>query len=96
VEGGEVYDEQKCGDGGSLRDTDRDGSKEARGPLEHQAAGTNAEEGANPLDQVWANPFSVKDRKELGRLHVIEAPLHIKEESGDFIAEPVEELNIVW
>jgi len=50
VEGGDVYDKQKWGDGGSLRGHDRDGSKEARGPLECQAAGAIPEERADPLD----------------------------------------------
>ena len=57
MEGGDVYDEQKRGDGGSLRDPDRDGSEEARGPLERQAAGAVPDERADPLDQVWADPF---------------------------------------
>ena len=64
MEGGDVYDEQKWGDGGSLRDPDRDGSEEAWGPLEGQAAGAISEEGADPLDEVWADPFSVEERKE--------------------------------
>ena len=90
MEGGDVYDEQKWGDGGPLRDPDRDGSEEARGPLERQAAGAIPEERADPLDQVWANPLSAEERKERGRLHVIEAPFHIDEDSGDFVAEAVE------
>ena len=58
--------------------------------MERQAAGTMCEERADPLDQVWADPLSVEERMEPGRLHVIEAPLHIKEETGDFVAEAVE------
>jgi len=50
VEGGDLNDKQKWGDGGSLRDPDRDGSKEARGPLERQAAGAIPDERADPLD----------------------------------------------
>jgi len=90
VEGGDIYDEQKWGDGGSLRDPDRDRTGEASGPLERQAAGAISEERADPLDQVCADPLSAEERKERGRLHIIEVPLHIKEESGDFVAEAVE------
>jgi len=90
VEGGDVYDEQKWGDGGSLRDPDRDGSEEATGPLERQAAGAIPNERADPLDQVWADPLSAEERKERWRLHVIKAHLHIKEESGDVVTEAVE------
>jgi len=90
VEGGDVYDKQTWRDGGFLRDPNRDGSEEARGPLECQAAGAIPEERADPLDQVWADPLSAEERKEGGRLHVIEAPLHIEEESGDLVAEAVE------
>jgi len=64
VEGGNVYNEYKRGDGGSLGDPDRDRSEEARGPLERQAAGAIPDEGADPLDQVWADPLSVEERKE--------------------------------
>jgi len=52
VEGGVVYDQKKGRDGGSLRDPDREGSEEARGPLERQVAGAISEERADPLDQV--------------------------------------------
>jgi len=58
--------------------------------LERQATGVISEERADPLDQVMADPLSAEERKERGRLHVIEATLHIKEESGDFVAEAVE------
>ena len=54
-----------------------------------------SKERANPLDQVRADPLSAEEGEERGRLHVIEASLHIKEESGDFVAEAVEGLNIV-
>jgi len=64
VEGGDVYDKQKWGDGGSLRDPDRYGSKEAGGPLEREAAGAVSEESANPLDQVRADPLPAEERKE--------------------------------
>jgi len=50
VEGGDVYNEQKWGDRGALRDPDRDRSEEARGPLEREAAGAIPEERADPLD----------------------------------------------
>ena len=90
MEGGDVYDKQKWGDGGSLRDPDRDGSEEVRGPLQRQAAGAIPEERADPLDQVWADPLSAEERKERRRLHVIKALLHIKEESGDLVAQAVE------
>jgi len=64
-------------------------------PLEPQAAGTVSEERANPLNQVQANPLSAEKRKEGGRLHVVKAPFHIEEESGDLVAEAVEGFNIV-
>jgi len=64
VEGGDVYHEQKRGDGGSLRDPDRDGGEGARGPLEPQATSTVPEEKADPLDQVWADPFPTEEREE--------------------------------
>jgi len=50
VEGGDVYDEQKWGDGGSLRDPDRNGGEKAAGSLERQAAGSVSKERADPLD----------------------------------------------
>jgi len=77
VERGNVYDEQKRGDGGSLRDPDRDGGKGARGPLERQATSAVSEERAGPLDQVRADPFLAEEREERGGLHVIEASLNI-------------------
>ena len=64
VQGGDVYDEQEGGDGRTLRDPDRYGSEMAGGPLERQAAGAVPEERTDPLDQVWANPFSAEERKE--------------------------------
>jgi len=64
VQGGDVYDKQKWGDGGSLRDPNRDGSKEASGPLQRQVAGAIPEERADPLDQVWADPLSAEEREE--------------------------------
>jgi len=64
VEEGDVYDEQKRGDGGSLRDPDRDGGEGARGPLERQATSTVPEERADPLDQVWADPSPAEEREE--------------------------------
>jgi len=73
-----------------VRDPDRDGSEEARGPLDRKAAGAISEERADPVDQVWADPLYAERSNERGRLHVIEAPLHIKEESGNFVAESVE------
>jgi len=54
-----------------------------------------SEEGADPLDQVRADPLPMEERKERGGLHVVKASLHIKEESGDFVSEAVEGLNIV-
>jgi len=64
VEGGDVYDKQKGGDGGSLREPDRDRSEKGRGPLKCQAAGAVSEERADPLDQVWADPLSTEERDE--------------------------------
>ena len=64
MKGGDVYDAQEGGDGTTLRDSDRNGSEVARGPLERQAAGTVSEARANPLDQVWADPFSAEEREE--------------------------------
>jgi len=64
VEGGDVYDEQQRGDGGSLRDPDRDGGEGARGPLERQATSAVSEEGADPRDQVRADPFPAEEREE--------------------------------
>jgi len=64
VEGGDVYDEQKRGDGGSLRDPNRDGGKGARGPLERQATSAVSEESADPLDQVRADPSPAEEREE--------------------------------
>ena len=64
MEGGDVYDEQKGGDGGCLRDPDRDRSEKARGTLERQAAGAVSEERADPLDQVSAEPLSTELREE--------------------------------
>jgi len=95
VDGGDIYDEQKGGDGGSFGGPNPDGSEKARGPLNRHAAGVVSEERADPLDQVRADPLSTEEREERGRLHVLEAPLHIEEESGDFVAEAVEGLNIV-
>jgi len=95
VEGGDVYDEQKGGDGGSLGDPNRDRREEARGPLKRQAAGAIPEERADPLDQVWAYPLSAEESEERGRFHVIKASLHIEEESGHFVAEAVEGFNVV-
>jgi len=66
VEGGDIYDKQEGGDGRALRDSDRDGSEMARGPLEGQAACAVSEERADPLDQVWADPLSVEEREEGG------------------------------
>ena len=74
---GNVYDEQKRGDGGSLRDPNRDGGEGARGPLEHQATSAVPEERAGPLHQVGADPFLAEERKERGGLHVREAFLNI-------------------
>jgi len=95
VEGGDVYDEPKWGDRRSLRDPDRDGSEEARGHLQRQAAGAIPEERADPLEKGWADPHSVKERKERGRRHLIKAPCYIEKESGDFVAEALERFNIV-
>jgi len=39
VEGGDVYDKQKGGDGGSFSGPDRNWSEKAGGPLKRQAAG---------------------------------------------------------
>jgi len=64
VEGGDVYDEEKRGDGGSLRDSDRDGGEGARGALESQATSAVPEERAGPLDQVGADPSSAEEREE--------------------------------
>ena len=44
MEGGDVYDKQKWGDGGFMTNRDRDRSKEVRGPLEREAAGAVSEE----------------------------------------------------
>jgi len=95
VEGGDVYDEQKRGDGGPLRDPDRDGGEGAGGPLERQATRAVPEERAGPLDQVRADPFPAEEREERGGLHVVEASLNIKEESGDSVSEAVEGLNVM-
>jgi len=95
VKGGEVYDEQKRGEGGSLRDPDRDGDEGARGSLERQATSAVPEERAGPLDQVGADPFPAEESEERGRFHIIKTSHHIKEESGDFVAEAMESLNIM-
>jgi len=95
VEGGDVYDEKEGGDGGPLRDPNRDGGEKTGGPLERQAAGAVSEERAHPLDQVRADPLSAEEREERGGLHVIETTFHIEEESGDFVSEAVEGLNVV-
>jgi len=63
--------------------------------LKGQAAGAISEKGADPLNQVWANPFSAKEGEERRRFHIIETSLHIEEESGDFVAEAVEGFNIM-
>jgi len=65
------------------------------GPLKGQAAGAISEKRADPLNQVWADSFPAKEGEKRGRFHIIEASLHIEEESGDFVAEVVEGLNIV-
>ena len=95
MEGGDVYDKQKWGDGGTLRDPDRDGSKEARGPLERQAAGVILEERTDPLAQVWGDHLDAEVREECGRFLIIEASFHIKKEGGDLVAEAMEGLNIM-
>ena len=64
MEGGDVYDEKEGGNGASLGDPNRDGSKAAGGPLECQAAGVVSEERADPLDQVRADPLSAEEREE--------------------------------
>jgi len=63
--------------------------------LEPQATSAVPEERAGPLDQVRADPFSAEEREERGGLHVIEASLNIKEESGDSVSEAVEGLNVI-
>jgi len=63
--------------------------------LKGQAAGAISEKRADPLNQVWADTFSAKEGEEGGRFHIIEAALHIEEESGDFVAEVVEGFNIM-
>jgi len=95
VKGGDVYDEQKRGDGGSLSDPDRDGCEGPRGSLERQATSVVPEERAGPLDQVGADPFPAEEREERGRFHIIKTYLHIKEESGDFVAEAMERFNLM-
>jgi len=60
--GGDLYDEQNGGDGGSLRDPDREGSEKTRRPLKCQAAGAVSEERADPLEEVWADPLSAEER----------------------------------
>ena len=62
--------------------------------MECQAAGAVSEEEADPLDQVWAYPLPAEERKERWGLYVVEAPLHVKEESGDFVVEAVEGLDL--
>jgi len=78
-----------------LRDPDRNGGEGARGPLESQATSAVPEERAGPLDQVGADPFSAEEREERRGLHVVEASLNVKEESGDFVPEEVEGLNVM-
>jgi len=95
VEGGNIYDEQKRGDGGSLRDPDRDGGEGARGPLERQATSAVPEERAGPLDQVRADPFPAEEGEERRGFHIVKASLNIKEESGDFVSEAVEGFNVM-
>jgi len=63
--------------------------------LESQATSAVPEERAGPLDQVGADPFSAEEREERRGLHVIEATFNIKEESGDFVSETVEGLNVM-
>jgi len=64
VEGGDIYDKQKGGDGRSLRDPNRNGSEKTRGPLECQAASAVPKETADPWDQVWGDPFAAEKREE--------------------------------
>ena len=66
-----------------------------RGPLECQAAGAVSEKIADPLDQIRADPLSVEEREEGRKLHVVETPFHIAEESGALIAEALEGFNVV-
>ena len=63
--------------------------------MECQAASAVSEERAHPLDQVRADPLSAEEREERGGLYVVEAPFHIEEESGDFVSEAMEGLNVV-
>ena len=58
-------------------------------------AGAVSEERADPLDQVWAGPSLAEEIEERERVYFVKASLHFEEESGDFVAEAVEGLNIV-
>jgi len=78
-----------------LRDPKQDSSKEARGPLKRQVAGAIPEERADPLDQVWTYPLPAEESEERGRFHIVKASLHVEEESGDFVAEAGDGLNVV-
>jgi len=63
--------------------------------LERETARAISQEGADPLNQIWADPLPAEEGEERRGFHVIEATLHVKEEGGDLIAEAVEGLNIV-
>ena len=78
-----------------MGDTDRDRSEKAGGSLQGQAASAVSEERSDPLDQVRADPFLPEKGEEGGRFHIVKAPLHVEEESGDFVVEAVEGFNIV-
>ena len=54
-----------------------------------------SEERADLLNQRRADPISAEEIEKGRRLHVVKTPFHIKEESGDLIAEAVEGFDVV-
>ena len=84
MEGGNVDEEEKGGERGTLRGSYRDRGRYVGGALEDEGAPSPRKERGNSVDHVGGYVPGEEVGSELGRVNVVEAGLYVEEESRDF------------
>ena len=82
MKGGNVDEEEKRGQQGTLWGSYRDRGRYVRGALEDEGAPSPREERGNPVDHVGGYVLAEEEGPELGRVDVVQAGLSVEEEGG--------------
>ena len=82
MEGGDVDQEEKGGEGTTLGGPYRDRSGYVRSALEDERSLSSSNEGRDPVDHVGGYVLGKEEGQKLCRIDIVKAVFYVKEEGG--------------